>query len=191
MRTEKSKTHWKRVMVFFVIISLSVILFMKTNNSSVSCNESSPLCHRLTIVGQSMSPTLRDGEKVWLDTRYYSGHPIERGDVVVFRFGQTNPSNVQRVKRVIAIQGDSFGFDSQNQLVINGQRLVEPYAIGAMPAFKRVILRQVMEAWKGKVPPHRVIVLGDNRLDSYDSGNFGLLAEEFILGKVEMPHASS
>lgn len=48
--------------------------------------------------------------------------------------------------------------------------------------------RQVPELWGypgNRVPPHRLVVLGDNEADSYDSRHFGYVREDAVLGVVE------
>ncbi|HEV7557000.1 MAG TPA: S26 family signal peptidase, partial [Kofleriaceae bacterium] len=57
-----------------------------------------------TVVGNSMSPTLRDGERVI--ARRQCGREILRGDIVVFVPPVAVEDVVYRVKRVAAIAGD-------------------------------------------------------------------------------------
>ena len=58
----------------------------------------------VTVIGNSMSPTLRDGER--LLARRRRDREIHRGDVVVFVPPVAEDDVVYRVKRVAAIPGD-------------------------------------------------------------------------------------
>lgn len=47
--------------------------------------------------------------------------------------------------------------------------------------------REVPVLWgypEARIPPNRLVVLGDNPADSYDSRNFGYISAEVVLGVV-------
>src|SRR5947209_3555391 len=54
----------------------------------------------MMVVGSSMDPALLPGQLVLLHRDYYRTHPLERGDVVVFRW-----KGCVYVKRVYALAG--------------------------------------------------------------------------------------
>ncbi len=140
------------------------------------------------IMGTSMLPTLHDGEYVFVYRLAYWRHPPRRGDIIVFR----HPYNPKRtlIKRVIGLPGETVSVHD-GQVYINGRPLPEPYIL-ASPHYT--------------VPPvtvgqDEVYVLGDNRNNSSDSHAWGLLKQEFIIGKAvwrywplyrmgPVPHAS-
>ncbi len=96
----------------------------------------------------------------------------QKGDVVVFRF-PVDPSR-DFVKRVIAVPGDSVEIRDGNVLV-NGTALKESYTLEAPRAIS--MSEQVMGT-------EEYFVLGDNRLQSNDSKNWGPVPLENIIGKV-------
>ena len=102
----------------------------------------------------------------------YLFEPPQRGDVVVFRF-PVDPSR-DFVKRVIAVPGDSVEIRNGN-VFVNGKALEEPYTLDAPRGI--TMLEQVMG-------PDEYFVLGDNRLQSNDSKNWGPVPLENIIGKV-------
>ena len=102
----------------------------------------------------------------------YLFDPPKRGDVVVFRF-PVDPSR-DFVKRVIAVPGDSVEIRNGN-VFVNGKALEEPYTLDAPRGIS--MLEQVMG-------PDEYFVLGDNRLQSNDSKNWGPVPLENIIGKV-------
>ena len=71
-----------------------------------------------------MMPTLQDQERVFINKFVYKLEPIERGDVVVFRYPR-DPSK-SYIKRIIAVAGDRVRIDA-GVVYVNGRRLGEDY----------------------------------------------------------------
>lgn len=126
------------------------------------------------VPSASMSPTIKPNTRVsalLLDT---SAH---RGDILVFHA----PPQVQSIglaptaliKRAVAIGGDTVKCCQRDRIVINGQPMTEPYAMGPQPPFGPV-----------KVPVGRLFVLGDNRSDSQDSKFYGPISTDLVVGHV-------
>ena len=102
----------------------------------------------------------------------YLFEPPQRGEVVVFRF-PVDPSR-DFVKRVIAVPGDAVEIRNGN-VFVNDKALEEPYTLDDPRGI--TMLEQVMG-------PDEYFVLGDNRLQSNDSKNWGPVPLENIIGKV-------
>ena len=102
----------------------------------------------------------------------YLFEPPQREDVVVFRF-PVDPSR-DFVKRVIAVPGNSVEIRNGN-VFVNDKALEEPYTLDAPRNI--TMIEQVMG-------PDEYFVLGDNRLQSNDSKNWGPVPLENIIGKV-------
>jgi signal peptidase I len=122
--------------------------------------------------GPSMDPTLHSGDQVLVDKRAYRNKLPRRGDLVVFRAPRTGEVTL---KRAIGLPGDTVGIED-GVLVVNGRRKVEPYA--DPDAIDSVYFGPV------RVRPGTVFFLGDNRLDSHDSRDFGAVAERDLIGRV-------
>jgi signal peptidase I len=122
--------------------------------------------------GPSMVPTLRSGDQVLVDKRAYRHRLPRRGDLVVFRAPRTGDVTL---KRAIGLPGDSVAI-ADGRLVVNGHRQVEPYT--DPDAIDSVYFGPV------RVRPGTVFFLGDNRLDSTDSRDFGAVAADEIIGRV-------
>jgi signal peptidase I len=124
---------------------------------------------RIRVEGDSMEPSLFDGQFVVVNRLAYLLEHPERGDIVVFRF----PLNPDRrfIKRVIGLPGDVVQVQS-GMVYVNGNELSEPYLASA-PAYS--------DEWR--VGMDEVFVLGDNRNNSSDSQNWGSLGIEAIIGK--------
>jgi signal peptidase I len=125
-----------------------------------------------SIPSLSMDPTLRVGDHI-LVTPYHRALPW-RGDVVVFR----SPANRGElfVKRIVAVPGDLVE-SRAGRLVICGHAVAEPYVLaqattGAIPS-------QI-------VPADSYFVLGDNRANSFDSREWGILPRAMIVGRARL-----
>lgn len=122
------------------------------------------------ISSTSMEPTLLSGDRILINqltTRFWAP---SRGDIVVFFY----PLDPRRtfIKRIVALPGETVELHD-NQVFINGVVLSEPYLkAGNYPPFAAET-----------VPPGRVFVLGDNRQESSDSREWGLLPMDHIQGK--------
>lgn len=175
-------------MVVLFIIALTIALLIKTF-----------VVQPFFIPSGSMEDTLLVGDKVLVNKVVYDLRPIGRGDIVVFDgagswdppatptpassnpfarayddtlgrlinsieglFG-TSPGQTDYIKRVIGIPGDHvFCCNAHGQITVNGVPLQEksylfPDASPSTGHFNLV------------VPPGRLWVMGDNRLDSADS----------------------
>ncbi len=92
------------------------------------------------IPSGSMIPTLHIGDLILVNKFHYGirlpvantkvtqGHPVQRGDVMVFRY-PPKPS-VDSIKRVVGLPGDEVAYLNK-KLSINGQ----PVAVEALPEF--------------------------------------------------------
>lgn len=141
------------------------------------------------IEGDSMAPTLRDGERA-LVPRYETwwlravGGSWAPGDVVYFRPPGAAPRSwVDRVtggpfliKRVAATGGSTIAVE-RGGLVVDGVRVAEPYLDGAHVPPTGLVARTVPDA--------SVFVLGDNRapLASRDSRAFGAVPLDQVAGR--------
>ena len=76
------------------------------------------------VEGTSMMPTLEDQERVFINKFVYRLEPIQRGDVVVFRYPR-DPSK-SYIKRVIAVAGDRVRIED-GLVYVNDRQIAEDY----------------------------------------------------------------
>lgn len=125
------------------------------------------------VDGLSMEPSLHNNEYVLVNKLSYLFHAPERGDVIVFHWPIDTSKDL--IKRVIGLPGDVITIDSKN-VRIDGVLLNEPYiSAPANPS-----------GFKGVVPPNDYFVMGDNRIISDDSRDWGFVPRDFIIGKAVM-----
>ena len=156
-RSTLSLLMWGRDLFVSLIISAFIIVF---------------LYQPVKVEGTSMLPGLDDQERIFINKFVYDFEPIERGDVVVFRYPR-DPSK-SYIKRVIAVPGDNVRIDD-GQVYVNGRRLREPY-VPAEFADDRSVADTV-------VPRGAYYLLGDHRSSSSDSRDFGPVSRRYIYGK--------
>ncbi len=155
--TEFFKDTFKYFIVFIVV----VLLFLYV----ISMQQ---------VVGPSMNPTLDEGNLVLISKLNYKIFKVKRGDIIVFEYdGMKN-----LIKRVIGIPGDKIEYKN-NKLYINDEYYVENY-------LKNVVTDDFSTGSLGNeiIPDNHYLVLGDNRENSMDSRDIGLISKKDIIGKV-------
>lgn len=124
----------------------------------------------LQIYGNSMTPTLQDGEILFS----VKTSDFEPGDVIAFYY-----NNKILVKRVICGSGDWIDIDDEGTVYINQKELEEPYV-------KEKALGDCNIKLPYQVPDSKFFVMGDHRLTSVDSRSsaVGCVAQEQVVGKI-------
>jgi signal peptidase I len=150
------------------------------------------------VDGASMSPNLRDGERLFVNRSLYARfdvnrflnllpgeddpgerivypfHDPERGEIVVFYPPGT--TGKPYIKRIIGLPGDQIAFED-GFVTLNGERLDETYIAGG------ITYCEDSPHCRLTVPEGMVYVLGDNRDNSSDSRLFGPVSIDSIIGK--------
>ena len=157
----------------------------------------------------SMAPTISVGDQIVVDKRAYGLRlPLtevnllrwaapERGDIVTF----TSPYDGRLyVKRVVAVGGDTVSLIG-NHLTVNGEAASYSTASKQSPPGYRAVEERLLGSVRTiqirrlappahrididpmTVPTGQLLVLGDNRDESFDSRRFGLIAASSVLGQ--------
>lgn len=124
----------------------------------------------LQIYGNSMTPTLQDGEIIFT----VKTSDLEPGDIISFYY-----NNKILVKRVIAGPGEWVNIDEAGNVYVNNVPLDEPYL--DEKAFGDCDIELPYQ-----VPDGKIFVMGDHRSTSVDSRStaVGCVAQEQIVGKI-------
>lgn len=148
---------WLRDLLFAVGISFLIITF---------------LYQPVRVEGTSMMPELQDQERLFINKFEYRFTPIHRGDVIVFHYPLDPVKSY--IKRVIAVPGDHLRIDD-GKVYINGRRLAEPYVPNRF--------RDDRSYPSTVLSSRQYFVMGDHRLISSDSRDFGPVNRSLIYGK--------
>ncbi len=162
-------TIWEIAEVFFIaLIAVVAVKYF--------------LVQPFIVNGASMEPSFYDGDYLLVDElSYHFEHP-SRGDVVVFKAPQ-DPS-IFYIKRIIGLPGERVEIQDSSVKIYspgdpNGFELKEPY-----------IQDGIRNDWKGNIivtlKQGQYFVLGDNRINSYDSRFWGPVDQNLIIGIVKL-----
>ncbi len=184
-----SGDHQESVWPFWrtLVVALAVVLGVRTL-----------VVEARYIPSGSMLPGLKIQDRLLVEKLSYRSRAPRRGEIVVFRAphafdpvlsggrkpwpleclpsnipvinmipGIANPACDAYIKRVIAIPGDQLSVDPTGHVRLNGQALVEPYVAHYCPYDGR--LQTGCKTLNTVVPPGQVVVLGDNRANSWDA----------------------
>ena len=130
------------------------------------------------VRGDSMSPTLRDGDLIHLRRVSAEGARYRRGSIVVAETPSPSRGNSQltNVKRVVGLPGELVRVGNDGAVSIEGISLSEPYlAVGRQAAPGTGLL------WL--CDDYEYFLMGDNRADSWDSRRFGPIPASNIVGR--------
>lgn len=150
----------------FILISISLALLVRTFviNSTI-------------IDGDSMYPTLKNGERLLVNNGAYIFGDPKRGDVISLKAPDAK-SGENYVKRIVGIPGDEVKIES-GKVYVNGKEYKENYEKSDT----------YTETYKGSswvISEDEIFVLGDNRKPyaSKDSRSLGPIEMRKLRGKV-------
>lgn len=175
------KNHKKYVILNVVLFSLCAVLL-------VLLIVFTAVFTTVKVSGDSMYPTLKDGDRIFLQI---SGYDYTYGDIVVFTRTDSEGKSVNAVKRVIALGGDIVSFDRENnKWLVNGNPIEETYFNGEYSSnyFDKIYDTAIYDGGI-TIPENCLFVLGDNRNIlggslSVDSHIYGPIPAESVVGKV-------
>lgn len=157
MKDRKDAKLSKGVTVTSCVIILITVLFQMVAGTAI-------------VKGNSMSPFYKDGDLVIylrVDRQY------EAGDVILFH----GVEDKDYIKRVVGVPGDRIYIDQRTATVyVNDTELKESAVLtGTKP-------KDFVE-YPVTLQEDEYFVLGDNRADSVDSRNFGVVTTKQIKGR--------
>lgn len=173
-----------RGIVLTIIGSLIILSFINTKVFAMA-----------KVQQSSMENTLYSDEKIFVDKLSYNFVKPKKGDIIIFlkdeakgnvleesyryikevtSFNYLYDNRTRYVKRVIGIEGDEINIVS-GCVYINGEKMIELYIKGE--TYNRDKDFPIV------VGKNQYFVLGDNRENSQDSRDFGLININQIEGK--------
>lgn len=131
------------------------------------------------MTGDSMKPTLKNGEFLFVHKLLYHFKNPERFDVVVFENHKNNNSHFY-IKRIIGLPGETVQI-KDGEIYINNQKLQQT-------PFKEKIITAGLVSEPMVLEKNEYFVMGDNANNSEDSrsANIGNVVKENIIGKIRV-----
>lgn len=161
MTETKKKNEWLE-WAKAILIAILIAIFLRSFVFATSI-----------VDGESMDPTLEDGERVIFNKAIYLLSEPDRGDIVIIQRPLKN-----YVKRVIALPGETIEI-SGNDLYVNGKKYEQTF-------LNEQAVQQTGNFGPIEVPDDSYFVMGDNRAISKDSRNgLGFINEDEIIGRSE------
>lgn len=147
--------------IIYLLTLMAVAIFIRTF-----------IFEPVQCIGDSMYPTLMNGEGMFTEKLTYAVCEPQHGDIIICRY----PYHTEKcVKRVIATPGDRIRI-SDGAIYLNGERLDESaYWSGYI---------EDSEMPEVTVPERNLFVVGDNRNNSGDSRHVGFIPYCQVKGKV-------
>lgn len=131
---------------------------------------------RTSIIGDSMEPSLYNGQEILINRIIYKLSSPKREDVVVF-WPNGNQKTHYYVKRVIALPGETIQ-------IIDGRIYIDGILLKEDESYSKIMDAGIAEN-EIVLGVDEYFVLGDNRNSSEDSrsGNIGPVKRENIIGQ--------
>lgn len=131
---------------------------------------------RTSVIGDSMEPSLHNGQEILMNRILYRISMPKRGDVIVF-LPNGNQNTHFYVKRVVGLPGETVQIREGN-VYIDGVLLAEN------ELFDKIADPGIAQS-ELLLGSDEFFVLGDNRNSSEDSrsGNIGAVKKDSIIGK--------
>lgn len=127
------------------------------------------------VDGRSMDPTFETGDYLIVDKISYRSAQPKRNSVLVFKY----PSNTKKsfIKRVIGLPGETILVKNNTVKITNAEN-PEGFMLD-----QSYITHASSNTFEITLAGDEYFVMGDNRLESFDSRSWGPLKKEYILGK--------
>jgi signal peptidase I len=131
------------------------------------------------VKGASMEPNFQDGQYLVVDEISYRFRLPERGEVIVFRY----PGDTKEffIKRIIGLPGETVDISDNRIEIINAD-----HPLGFVLDENSYLPSSIATSGniKQTLGPDQYFVLGDNRVASFDSRQWGILPKNDITGRV-------
>ena len=163
----EKKSTWKQIIkeiVIFAIIAFGIVLPFRIY-----------IAEPYLVDGRSMDPTFATGDYLIVDKLSYELGTPKRNTVVVFRY--PNDPKKSFIKRIIGLPGETVEMKDDVVTILNkenpkGFDVDQSYVVHKSPGSFKVTLDL-----------DEYFVMGDNRLESFDSRSWGPLNKKYILGE--------
>ncbi|MDP4182859.1 MAG: signal peptidase I [Bacillota bacterium] len=151
---KKEVFEWTKYLMVSVVLSLIVVNFVAQSTK---------------VYSVSMQPTIYEGNRILIEKISQKMNLLKRGEIIAFK-APTQDENF--IKRIIGLPGDKVVI-KDGKVFVNDKELHEPYLKDGTTNGSINLV----------VPSGKLFVMGDNRLNSYDSRAFGCIDLNSVVGR--------
>ncbi|WP_102028197.1 signal peptidase I [Salirhabdus sp. Marseille-P4669] len=172
MTQNKEWISWIKLILLAFIVALGVRTFLVTPT---------------VVEGVSMQPTLQDGDRIIINKFSYLISEPKRFDIIVFHANKEQ----NFIKRIIGLPGEHIHYKDET-LYVNGEPINEAFIDDRLDSlqpkshYTHDFSLEMIPGQNKTIPKGYVLVLGDNRTNSTDSRELGLVSYDQIVGKAIM-----
>ncbi len=170
----RKKSSWKDIakeVIVFAFIAFGVVLPFRLF-----------IAEPYVVDGKSMDPTFATGDYLIVDKLSYEIGKPERNSVVVFKY--PNDPSKSFIKRIIGLPGETVVMKDNVLTIINTEN---PKGFIMDQSYVTNICQNKMNAcinsFQKILAENEYFVMGDNRMESFDSRYWGPLNKKYLLGK--------
>lgn len=164
---KKGKTRTLALWIAAIVASLGLLLYLFSQHVG-GVNQ---------VKGRSMEPSLKENMFIYVSKLENDKMNVKQGDIIIYRISENNPADF--VSRVVAVGGDTV-IIGQGKVTVNGKDFIVSTVPTAVTAnFEDGFTKEGVPM---TVPSNSIFVLGDNRMRSADSRDFGFIKKERIKG---------
>lgn len=147
-----------------------IALILVLSICSFSC------AYPVVMVGNSMLPTIKDGDRMMLNTNFGE---LKRGDIVSHLYPKDQTKTY--MKRIVGLPNETI--EIRNGVVfIDGKEIAEPY-------LEQIYNQAGISKAAMKIESDSYFVMGDNRDNSADSRTWGTVKKDLIQGTMWFTYA--
>ena len=126
-----------------------------------------------------MESTFNDGDYVLIDGISYRLSEPQRGEIIVFKFSTGNSQFF--IKRILGLPGETVEIKNNKVIIFNDEH---PEGIILDERSYLSSDQRTVGELKVKLGSEEYFVMGDNRLQSFDSRRWGAVSRSTITGRV-------
>lgn len=162
-RVKSEVREWLEAIVIALIMALVIRAFV---------------VQAFKIPSLSMYPTLKIGDRLFVNKFLYRFRDPQRWDIIVFKYPE-DPSK-DFIKRLIGLPGETVEI-RDGSVFVNGIKQTPPEEIRSNVYYNSEPYGAINQ--KVVVPPDNFYVLGDNSMNSRDSRAWGFVPRKELVGK--------
>ena len=171
---EPKKSGWKSILrevLIFAVIAFGIVLPFRIY-----------IAKPYLVDGASMDPTFHTGDYLIVDKLSYELGTPQRNSVIIFKY--PNDPTKTFIKRVIGLPGETVVMKDGAVTIINA---ANPNGFAVDQSYVKDLClatsTSCISSFNITLAQGEYYVLGDNRLESFDSRYWGPVPAKYILGK--------